>query len=257
MMIPSKAQWFCLTMAAAGVLSLFWERDPASGMGDQSKFVVAQVQYRGGNWSPRPGACRRLMWEVVKRTSIDAGLDSVVVRPEDKAIFSRPFLYIAGDEEFDPFTEAELANLRAFLTSGGTLLGDDAGATPGQGFDKSFRLLVSRLFPDKPLAPLPRDHAVLNSFYLLDQAYGRTLTSPAIEGVSLANYAPVLYCQNDLGGAWARDNLGNWEYEVAPGGERQREMAFRLGVNLVMYVLTVDYKKDQVHIPFIQERRGL
>ena len=62
---------------------------------------------------------------------------------------------MAGDEEFEPFTEAEIANLRAFLTSGGTLLADDAGATPGQGFDKSFRLLVAKLFPEKPFAALP------------------------------------------------------------------------------------------------------
>jgi hypothetical protein len=196
------------------------------------------------------------MWEVIKRTSVDAALDSIAVRPDDKAIFSQPFLYLTGDEEFEPFTESEVANLRLFLNSGGTLLADDAGCTPGQGFDKGFRQLVKRLFPEKPLAALPKDHAIYNSFYLLDQAYGRTLTSPDIEGVSLANYTPVIYCQNDLGGAWARDNLGNWEYEVTPGGERQREMAFRLGVNIVMYALTVDYKKDQVHIPFIRERRG-
>lgn len=225
-------------------------------LGEQSKFVVAQLQYRGGNWQPRPTAPKRLMWEVVKRTSIDAALDSVTVRPDDKEIFCYPFLYMAGDEEFEPFTEAEVANLRLFLNSGGTLVADDAGATPGQGFDKSFRLLVSRLFPDKKLAPLPPDHAIFNSFYLLDQAYGRMLTNPNLEGVSLANYTPLIYCQNDMGGAWARDNLGNWEFEVVPGGERQREMAFRLGVNIVMYALTVDYKKDQVHSPFIKERRG-
>ena len=228
---------------------------PSFALGEQSKFVVAQVQYRGGNWAPRPTASKRLMWEVIKRTSVDAALDSVSVRPDDPAIFARPFLYMSGDEEFEPFTDAEVAALRLFLNSGGTLLADDAGATPGQGFDKSFRQLVKRLFPEKPLAALPADHAIFNSFYLLDQAYGRTLTNPNIEGISLANYTPLVYCQNDLGGAWARDNLGNWEYEVVPGGERQREMSFRLGVNIVIYALTVDYKKDQVHSPFIQQRR--
>ena len=39
------------------------------------------------------------------------------------------------------------------------------------------------------------------------------------------------------------------------GGERQREMAFRLGINLAMYALCLDYKADQVHVPFILKKR--
>jgi len=58
-----------------------------------------------------------------------------------------------------------------------------------------------------------------------------------------------------MGGAWARDNFGAWEHEVIPGGESQREMAFRLGINLAMYALCLDYKTDQVHVPFILRRR--
>jgi hypothetical protein len=41
-----------------------------------------------------------------------------------------------------------------------------------------------------------------------------------------------------------------------PGGERQRELAFRFGINLVMYVLTGNYKADQVHLPAIIRRLG-
>ena len=65
----------------------------------------------------------------------------------------------------------------------------------------------------------------------------------------------VIYSQNDLGGAWARDAMGNWEYEVYPGGETQRTMAFRLGINIILYALTGDYKQDQVHLPFILRRQ--
>ncbi len=52
-----------------------------------------------------------------------------------------------------------------------------------------------------------------------------------------------------------KDPLGTWEYEVIPGGERQREMAFRLRINIIIYALTGDYKQDQVHLPFIMKRR--
>ncbi|HNN91362.1 MAG TPA: DUF4159 domain-containing protein [Pseudomonadota bacterium] len=67
--------------------------------------------------------------------------------------------------------------------------------------------------------------------------------------------AVIVYSQNDLGGAWARDRFGQWVHEVVPGGETQREHAFRLGVNLAMYALCLDYKADQVHVPFIMRRR--
>ena len=66
----------------------------------------------------------------------------------------------------------------------------------------------------------------------------------------------MLYSRHDLGGAWARDNLGSWQHPVMPGGDEQRERAIRLGVNLVMYALCLDYKDDQVHAPFIMRRRG-
>ena len=68
-------------------------------------------------------------------------------------------------------------------------------------------------------------------------------------------YGHAVFCANDLGGAWDGDPLGGYTYPCTPGGERQRELSFRMGVNLVLYALTGNYKKDQVHIPFILKRR--
>jgi len=65
----------------------------------------------------------------------------------------------------------------------------------------------------------------------------------------------AVYSRNDLGGAWSRDDRGDWEFEAVPGGEEQREMAFRIGINLAMYATCLDYKDDQVHLPFILKRR--
>ncbi len=64
----------------------------------------------------------------------------------------------------------------------------------------------------------------------------------------------MIYIQNDLGGAWAATITATGK-EVLPGGDEQREMAIRWGVNLVMYALCLDYKSDQVHVPFIMRRR--
>ncbi|MBW7941891.1 MAG: DUF4159 domain-containing protein, partial [Candidatus Kuenenia stuttgartiensis] len=83
----------------------------------------------------------------------------------------------------------------------------------------------------------------------------RIMEKTFLEGITLGNRTVIIYSHNDLGGAWAKDPLGTWEYEVIPGGERQREMAFRLGINIIIYALTGDYKQDQVHLPFIMKRR--
>ena len=68
--------------------------------------------------------------------------------------------------------------------------------------------------------------------------------------------SPIIITSNDLAAAWAVDRLGSPLFPLVPGEPRQREMAFRTGVNLVMYVFTGNYKADQVHIPALLERLG-
>ncbi len=119
------------------------------------------------------------------------------------------------------------------------------------------RQLIESLYPP-PAAGLeivPRDHVVYRSFYRLEQPVGRLALSPTMDGVMRDGRMVVAYTQNDLGGAWARDDFGHYELPCEPGGERQREMAFRLGVNLVMYALCLDYKSDQVHVEYLMRKR--
>ena len=66
----------------------------------------------------------------------------------------------------------------------------------------------------------------------------------------------VIITSNDLAGAWAQDKRGQPMFPLTPGGARQREMALRGGVNLVMYTLTGNYKSDQVHVRDLLERLG-
>ncbi|MFQ5956973.1 MAG: DUF4159 domain-containing protein [Candidatus Brocadiales bacterium] len=227
----------------------------AFAMGEKSRFIFAQLEYRGGNWNSRPRAARVLVWELVKRTSVEAKLSIMSVKPHDPAIFESPFLYMVGDQEFEPFNERERENLRRYLEFGGTLLVDDSSGKPGYGFDKSVRRELSAIFPGKKLTKLSDDHTIYRSFYLVNKQGGRIITNPYLEELNLEGRTAVVYSQNDLGGAWARDGLGNWEYEVFPGGESQRTTAFRLGINIVLYALTGDYKQDQVHLPFILRRQ--
>ena len=227
----------------------------AAALGERSRFQIGQLIVAGGNWNPRPTALRRLAWEIDKRTSIDVRIEPAAMRLADPELFRHPFLYLAGARDFNAPDDAEVARLRRHLTFGGFLLVDSAEARVGGGFDRSVRALAARLFPKAPLAKVPEDHVIYKSFYLLGKPAGRTLAQPHLEAVIHDGRALLVYCQNDLGGAFARDNLGQWEFECHPGGEAQRERAFRLGINLAMYALCLDYKSDQVHVPFILKRR--
>jgi hypothetical protein len=170
-------------------------------------------------------------------------------------LFEYPFLYLGGDGSFPPFTEAEVENLRRYLTFGGFLLADANDGSDGDGFDASFRRELARVLPQSPLAALPGDHVVFKSFFLLDAAPGRLLNKPQLAAASLGKRAAVLYSQNDLAGAWSRTEAGDFEFDVSPGGEAQRELAIRAGINVLMYALCLDYKDDAVHLPIILNKR--
>lgn len=242
-----------LGLPAASAAALLPSR--AAALGPKTRFRIAQLRYNGGNWQPRGTGLRRLAWEVEKRTSVDIAMEPVQLRASSPNLFVHPFLYMGGDGAFEAFTAAELQRLHRYLVFGGTLVIDSADARPGGEFDKSVRRLVSGIFPRSPLQKLKKDNTLFKSFYLLDRPVGRVASVPYLEGVSRDGRTMLLYCQNDLAGAWSRDNFGQWEHSVYPGGDRQRELAIRWGINIVMYALCVNYKADQVHIPFILKRR--
>ena len=118
------------------------------------------------------------------------------------------------------------------------------------------------------LEPVPRDHVVTKTFYLLTGFVGRTTIGqtwiealppetsdeanrPARSGDGVS---PIVITSNDLAAAWAVDRDGAPLYPLTPNSPRQREMALRGGVNLVMYTLTGNYKADQVHVRDLLER---
>lgn len=239
--------------AAAAALALLGRR--ALAIGPASKFRFGALSL--GAPLPHPNGLRRLAWEIDKRTAIDVDLDSPVVTPTSTTLHETPFLYLAGDREIALPDQAGLEALRRFLTFGGFLLVDSAEGSTDGAFDHSVRRLIEAVFPPPGAGfeVVPQDHVVYKSFYLLDQPVGRLAIAPAMEGVIRDGRLVVAYVQNDLAGAWSRDNFGNYDFPCEPGGERQRELAFRMGINLVMYALCLDYKTDQVHVPFIMRRR--
>lgn len=243
-------------LALAGGGAAWWATRRAHAIGPGSKFRIGHVVH-AGNWNPRPTALRRLLWEVDKRTSIDVDLDPKPVHLTDDSLHDTPFLYLSGDGDMPLPDRRSIDRLRRFLTFGGFVLVDSAEGRTDGAFDRSVRQLASALFPPPSPGPqiVDRDHVLYKSFYLIDRPVGRLAISPVLEGIAHDGRFALVYCQNDLAGAYERDNFGNYALRCDPGGERQRELAFRLGINLVMYALCNDYKSDQVHVEFIMRRR--
>lgn len=232
-------------MAAAGACVLV--PGAARAMGPSSQVDVAEIELASGTVS-RPEAWQRLLYELVQTTSIESSSRVAAVAPDDLALFEHPFAVLPGDGAFAPLSEAAVEQLHRYLSYGGFLVIDDVTGAQQSAFDRSVRRLCGRLFPTRPLSPLPADHSLYRAFFLLGRPLGRVDTHDWLEGVNLGEITPLIYCRNDLSGALARGPDGRHLYAVTPGGEYQRGEAIKLGINLIMYALTSNYKKDQAHV---------
>lgn len=203
---------------------------------------------------------------LAQRTAVDTAEPMAVDVENDELIFF-PLLYWPVTANQQPPSPSAVERINRYIETGGTILFDtrDAGdSTPGafgnggQSAERLKALIGGVKIP--PLTPLPPNHVLTKSFYLLHEFAGRwnsgqVWVEPAEDRVN-DGVSSVIVGGNDWAGAWAIDSSGRPEFPCVPGGEQQREMAYRFGVNLVMYVLTGNYKNDQVHVPAILERLG-
>ncbi|MEM6498014.1 MAG: DUF4159 domain-containing protein, partial [Pseudomonadota bacterium] len=211
------------------------------------------------------------------RTAVEPGEPIGVAIEKDEIAFF-PLLYWPVLSSQKELSSKVLAKVDAYMKHGGVIIFDTRDY--GQGMPIGFiqqgsstgktplQRLLGKL--DLPrIEPVPQGHVLSKSFYLLDQFPGRwsggqlwveagggnTITenkrARQADGVS-----SILITANDFASAWALDERNLPLFPVVPGGERQREFAFRTGVNIVMYALTGNYKADQVHIPALLERLG-
>ncbi len=200
------------------------------------------------------------------RTAVEPASPMAVDLEADELAFF-PLLYWQVSTAQPDLSEAALSRLDAYLKRGGTLLIDTADADQSFGGDEMggpgalrLRRILTRLdLP--PLEPVPPDHVLTKSFYLMRSfpgryANGRVWVEKSENGSDHDGVATLIVGSNDWASAWARDDDGRPLAPLEPGGEDQREWAMRFGVNLVMYALTGNYKADQVHVPALLERLG-
>ncbi|MCH9766063.1 MAG: DUF4159 domain-containing protein, partial [Alphaproteobacteria bacterium] len=209
------------------------------------------------------------------RTAVEPGKPIGVDIAKDEIAFY-PILYWPVLSAAKPLKNATLAKIDAFMKQGGMIIFDtrDYGAGLPTGMPVSgeggtaLQRLLGRL--DVPrVEPVPDDHVLTKSFYLLRtfpgrwdggqmwvEAEGEIDAGDQRKARRADGVTSILITSNDLASAWALDKRGRGLYPTVPGGEEQREMAFRTGVNIVMHALTGNYKADQVHVPSLLERLG-
>jgi hypothetical protein len=257
-----------LGRAAAGVLLLAFSVLPFAGARAQS--VVADGSAVSAALSTRLAWVRsgdpridqisaaglRSLGAVVNRRTA-AELDNPVgIDPEIDDLSFYPFLYWPLTDQLRPLSPAAVRRLSDFMRGGGTIVFDLPARLDGA--ERAGLRDMARMLDLPPLIPVPEDHVLRRSYYLLSDLPGRRAGAPVWierlgehvnDGVS-----SVVAGSNDWAAAWATDEDQRPLFPVGPGGERQRELAYRFGVNLVMYVLTGNYKADQVHLSTILER---
>jgi hypothetical protein len=210
------------------------------------------------------------------RTAVEPG-DPIGVNITNDEIAFFPILYWPVPADARALPEATLAKIDAYMKQGGMIIFDtrDFGQGVPLGFSVQARdggtalqRLLGRL--DIPrLEPVPEDHVLTKSFYLLRAFPGRwdggqlwveaDMNDSLDEGRKARRadgVSSILVTSNDFAAAWAMDDRSRPLYPTVPGGEGQREHAYRTGINIVMYALTGNYKADQVHVPALLERLG-
>jgi hypothetical protein len=215
---------------------------------------------------------------LAQRTALEAG-DPIGLDPARDELAFFPLIYWPVSPNAPKPSQAALEKIDSYMKRGGTVLFDTRDAVdapPGPGGEMrgpgmvALRSILSSL--DIPeLEPVPHDHVLTKTFFLLRDFPGRFTSGQLwVEALPAENedeepnrparagdgVSSILITSNDLAGAWAMRPDGQPLLPLVPGEARQREFAFRAGVNIVMYALTGNYKADQVHIPALLERLG-
>src|SRR3954464_8991093 len=215
---------------------------------------------------------------LAQRTALEGG-DPVGLDPARDELSFFPLIYWPIVPGAPRPSQAALTRIDAYMKQGGTVLFDTRDAVmapPGPGGENRSpgmlalrQILASLDIPE--LEPVPRDHVLTKTFFLLKDFPGRYTSGQLwVEALPAENpdeetqrparagdgVSSLIITSNDFAGAWAMRPDNQPMLPLVPGEPRQREFAFRAGVNIVMYTLTGNYKADQVHIPALLERLG-
>jgi hypothetical protein len=202
-----------------------------------------------------------LSYQLGQRTSVEPEQPHGVDLARD-SLELYPMIYYAVPRDARPLPPAAVAAVNAYLRSGGAFVVDTRDAAPGRDVSQNLQQLLQGI-DAPPLQPAPANHVLTKSYYLIKSFPGRLNGRLWIESGAADRdtrrgdgVSGLFIGGSDWAGAWAIDSQSGRPLLSMDGGEGAREMAYRFGINLVMYILTGNYKEDQVHVPDLLDRLG-
>ena len=219
-------------------------------VGDPKEWTFARLAYdgrgfRGGSgWSvDYPYAEYHFSQAVERLTRIDVNREGHVVSPNSDTLFDYPWLYAVevGSWAFDP---DQAARMREYLLRGGFLMVDDFhGNCEWTVFMDSMR----RVFPDRVVVDIPRDHEIFRLATPIEQftqvwgiilrnsgvTYENGGVDPTWRGIfdDAGRLMVVINHNMDLGDGWEHANDPRYPTELTA-------IAYRFAINYVVYAMT-------------------
>ncbi|MEW6751939.1 MAG: DUF4159 domain-containing protein [Candidatus Latescibacterota bacterium] len=204
---------------------------PALAQAPPAAFTIAQLHYHGGgDWYANPSSLPNLLAFLREHTRIAAAEEPARVQIMDEELFTYPYIYMTGHGNVS-FSPEEVVRLRQYLEGGGFLHADD-----NYGMDQSFRLQISRVFPEKALVELPPEHGIFHCHFDFPQGIPKIHEHdgkrPQALGIFHGERLAVLYTyETDLGDGWEDE-------QVHSDPPEKRRAALEMGTNIVVWALT-------------------
>lgn len=195
-------------------------------------FRWVQLKYEG-DYDPYPLAIRRVLLELVRNTSVDPVAEPVYRALSEDDLFSTPFVYLTGKGKFPSLSPAEGKKILTHVLAGGLWLVDDSSEDENSPFSSSVKMEFEKLFGEGSIKPLPPSDVIFMTFFLFRPERAEKF---GLEGIEVDGRNGVIFSRNLL------------------LRSMQDLYSMRLLINIIMYSLTTDYKRDQIHQPFIKRR---
>ena len=218
---------------------------------DSDRFTFVRLRYTGeGRWwgsgwdVDLPASDRNFILKLEQATNIPVYHYEKIISVGSPELFNYPFAYILEVGSLN-LSSAEAANLREYLLRGGFIMVDDFHG--GAEWHNFYRQL-KKIFPEREPEDIPITHPLFHCFFDIDRlvqipglrslfngrTYERRDGFPAYcRGVydEHGRLMMMINFNTDIGDAWEHAAEGFYPRELS-------DMAYRLGINAVVYALT-------------------
>lgn len=189
---------------------------------------IAVLKYKGGgDWYSNPTALPNLISYCNLNINTKINPNPQTVEAESNDIFQYPFLHMTGHGNVF-FGEKDAENLRNYLLSGGFLHIDD-----NYGMAPYITKELKKVFPDKELMELPKDHLIFSMVYKFPEGLPKIHEHDGKRPQALGLFHEgrlilLLTLESDLGDGWEDEEVHNDPFEI-------REKALKMGANIIKY----------------------